>query len=313
MSESMIRFIENHRASLQVLVIAKMPPVEVPPAIRAEYSSLLELVFRLANYLDNSLPVFSIVSQDEENTKKLLSAIVTVQCQRTLLASPNPIFIVSFETLQKYHNQLQNARRQIYSVNQTTIEGEHPSGPPGDKQPDGHIPPGPSHVLHSFPPSQPLKPPLLNNTNHKGVVSTPKYFAEISPSSWNTAGVKRSREEELGPSAGSSSNLVPPVVNKPSPPKRRRTGNWEVPIGQSLQKNQAVENIKRYIESAGPSTFVDPVMSTTFPLVERSDKNVPVLDAWRSITRDPRYKVLNFFISKSGGCRHSMVNSPILM
>lgn len=52
-----------------------MPPVEVPPTNRAEYSSLLEIVLRLANDLDNKLPVFSIVSKNEENTRKLLSAV----------------------------------------------------------------------------------------------------------------------------------------------------------------------------------------------------------------------------------------------
>ncbi|KAJ4485468.1 hypothetical protein J3R30DRAFT_1361700 [Lentinula aciculospora] len=76
----------------------------------------------------------------------------------------------------------------------------------------------------------------------------------------------------------------------------------------------------QHIESSGPSSFVDsatnhnfiqtvscnPISSeksspsflstvecdgrTTFPPVEKSEKNVPVLDAWRNITRDPQYK-----------------------
>ncbi|KAJ3767386.1 hypothetical protein FB446DRAFT_696377 [Lentinula raphanica] len=76
----------------------------------------------------------------------------------------------------------------------------------------------------------------------------------------------------------------------------------------------------QHIESSGPSAFVDAVANhnflqtvscnpidteknglpflstvecdgrTTFPPVEKSDKNVPVLDAWRNITRDPQYK-----------------------
>ncbi|KAE9409416.1 hypothetical protein BT96DRAFT_593157 [Gymnopus androsaceus JB14] len=78
-------------------------------------------------------------------------------------------------------------------------------------------------------------------------------------------------------------------------------------------------DLHKHIESAGPSAFVDPVTNsnflqtiscglpssekppsfipgvacdgkTTFPSVEKSDKNVPVLDAWRNITRDPQYK-----------------------
>ncbi|KAJ3751097.1 hypothetical protein DFH05DRAFT_1469931 [Lentinula detonsa] len=77
----------------------------------------------------------------------------------------------------------------------------------------------------------------------------------------------------------------------------------------------------QHIESSGPSAFVDPVTHhnflqtlscnpintaekngppflstvecdgrTTFPPIEKNEKNVPVLDAWRNITRDPQYK-----------------------
>jgi len=76
--------------------------------------------------------------------------------------------------------------------------------------------------------------------------------------------------------------------------------------------------LHKHIESTGPSAFVDPAANhnfvhsvsctsspksglpflstvdcdrrTTFPPVEKSDQNVPVLDAWRNITRDPQYK-----------------------
>jgi len=74
----------------------------------------------------------------------------------------------------------------------------------------------------------------------------------------------------------------------------------------------------KHIESSGPSAFVESSMNhnfiqavscatptssekplapsvecdgkTTFPSVEKSENNVPVLDAWRNITRDPQYK-----------------------
>lgn len=59
-------------------VIPMMPAAEVPPANRAEYSSLLDVVFRLANDLDNKLAVFSVVTKSEENTRKLLSAVCLI-------------------------------------------------------------------------------------------------------------------------------------------------------------------------------------------------------------------------------------------
>jgi len=172
-------------------LIPMMPPVEVPPTNRAEYSSLLEIVLRLANDLDNKLPVFSIVSKNEENTRKLLSAIVTVQHQRTLVASPNPKFIVSFETLRLFYSQLTNAGRQIHGVIQTILKGDHPPpGPPGDPHAVGPVPP---HLPHSNPPQIPpqvnphvpptLGKPPLNNT--KKPVSTPTPPASAATTTWD--------------------------------------------------------------------------------------------------------------------------------
>jgi hypothetical protein len=161
-------------------VIPMMPPVEIPPANRAEYSNMLDIVCRLANDLENRLAVFNVVTKNEEGTRKILSAIISVQHQRSLLASPNPKFIVSFDTLRMFYTQLQNMARQIQLIVQNMIKpGEHPSGP-GDQHvvPPHTSPPPPPQLPPASqvrPPPHPNPPPLKNNKvpPQKGVVSTP--------------------------------------------------------------------------------------------------------------------------------------------
>ncbi|KAE9401445.1 hypothetical protein BT96DRAFT_1018120 [Gymnopus androsaceus JB14] len=115
--------INRLKADYTARVIPMMPPVEVPPASRAEYGSLVDMVFQLANDLDHKLVIFSIVTKNEENTRKILSAVVTVQHQRSLLTSPEPKFIISFETLRLFYGQLQNVGHQIHAIITNWVKG----------------------------------------------------------------------------------------------------------------------------------------------------------------------------------------------
>jgi AP-1-like factor len=133
--------------------------------------------------------------------------------------------------------------------------------------------------------------PIIHHTNH----GSPATSASSSPASHTSDPLFSGRE-------GSSSES--------------ETGHDD----SECPKTKA--DFHKHIESAGPSAFVDPATNnnflhtmscspfpssttekppsflssvecdkrTTFPSVEKSENNVPVLDAWRSITRDPQYK-----------------------
>lgn len=55
-----------------------MPGVDIPLESRGEYNSVLELAFRLANELDGKLALYSIVTKNEENTKKLSNGVCSL-------------------------------------------------------------------------------------------------------------------------------------------------------------------------------------------------------------------------------------------
>ncbi|KAF9059424.1 hypothetical protein BDP27DRAFT_1341465 [Rhodocollybia butyracea] len=257
--------INRLKADYAAHVIPMMPAVDVPPENRVEYQKLLEMVFRGANDLDGKLAVYICVTKSEENTRKLLSAIMSVQHQRSLLASPtspNPKYVVAFETLRLFSNQLQHAGRLIHSIIQNIVR-EHPQGPSDIAPPSRIVPPAPNPI--NQPPPQLTQPPRSMNVNHPptkppkipptppastpgAIPPTPTLDSAQIPLP-TTAGVKRQREED---SEASLSQAIPepnvtsasPVANEPSPPKRAKT-DWEGPISESLQKkNQAVENVK---------------------------------------------------------------------
>ncbi|KAF5392563.1 hypothetical protein D9757_002110 [Collybiopsis confluens] len=135
--------------------------------------------------------------------------------------------------------------------------------------------------------------PIIHHAHNSG---SPGTSASSSPASHNSDSLFSGRE-------GSSSESEAGHDNSECPKTR--------------------EELHKHIASQGPSDFVDPTTNnnflqniscaplgtsssdksglpflssvecdnrTTFPPVEKSDHNVPVLDAWRNITRDPQYK-----------------------
>ncbi|KAF5392157.1 hypothetical protein D9757_001392 [Collybiopsis confluens] len=157
--------IHRLKSEYQTRLLPMMPPVEIAPEIRPEYSNLLEIVSRQASELDSKLHIYSTITKSEENTKRLLTAIVSVQHQRSLSASPNPKFVVSFETLRVFANHLHNATRQIQVIIQSIVRGgeQHgPSVPFLDHPPNNGLGPGGRGLLpvQSLQyPGQPLSSP----------------------------------------------------------------------------------------------------------------------------------------------------------
>jgi hypothetical protein len=152
--------INKLKADYTARVLPMMPTVEIPPESRMEYNQILEVVFRNANDLDNKLPIYSAATKSEENTRKLLSAIVSVQHQRSLLSSANPKYVISFETLRIFSNNLQNAGRQIHIIIQNIVKAgeQHPHGEQHQQPPLSQLPPQAyPQVTHRPPMSVPTK------------------------------------------------------------------------------------------------------------------------------------------------------------
>ncbi|KIK62385.1 hypothetical protein GYMLUDRAFT_41817 [Collybiopsis luxurians FD-317 M1] len=167
--------INRLKSEYHARILPVMSAVDVPPESRAEYNSLLELVLRNANELESKLPIYSVVTKNEDGTKKLLTAIVSVQHQRSLLGSNTPKYVLTLDTLRAFGNHLQHAVRQIHAIIQNIVKGgeQHPPlGPPGpflDNQPiNGLVPGG-----RGIPPGPPQPHPGMQHPSPSSVQTNP--------------------------------------------------------------------------------------------------------------------------------------------
>ncbi|KAF9066565.1 hypothetical protein BDP27DRAFT_1384274 [Rhodocollybia butyracea] len=146
------------------------------------------------------------------------------------------------------------------------------------------------------------------------------YMTGQSPSAVSPIIHHANNTTRLSPSTSASSS---PASHSSDPLFSGHEGSSSESDHDDSQCPKTKEDLHKHIASAGPSAFVDPTAShdfihsvsctpssfpsseksglpflstvdcdgrTTFPPVEKNDQNVPVLDAWRNITRDPQYK-----------------------
>ncbi|KAJ3716145.1 hypothetical protein C8R42DRAFT_679661 [Lentinula raphanica] len=158
--------IQRTKDEIRSRVLPSMSMVDVPLENRTEYNTMLDFAFRLATELDHKLAVYSLMSKSEEHTKKLLTAIVSVQHQRGQLAPPNPKYIITFETLRIFTTQLQTAVQHISKLFQQLFRGD-PAPPGGVMNDQSQIYSGPAG--RAMPPGQPPAnlphPPVPNIPN----------------------------------------------------------------------------------------------------------------------------------------------------
>ncbi|KAH7873353.1 hypothetical protein F5879DRAFT_950856 [Lentinula edodes] len=269
--------INRNKAEYTARALPLMPGVDIPLESRGEYNSVLELAFRLANELDGKLALYSIVTKNEENTKKLSNGILSVQHQRSLLTSPNPKFIISFENLRTYSTQFQYASRYIAHILQNIFRGDsgptvdqHPSypGPVGRVVPSGQLPPNlqhspapnlPTQSNNSIPPRPPMPlnppPPPSKNKKQSGAPTPPASAATpIATAPTPSAAAAASPQTPKSPKPKSAPKK--PKSRKPSTPKVNATPTLDhatIPTSSAGVKRPREEELDALQPSTDPS------------------------------------------------------------
>ncbi|KAJ7573924.1 hypothetical protein C8J56DRAFT_803727 [Mycena floridula] len=154
-----------HKVKTDILSrhIPNLRPVEIPIDQRLEYNNLIEQLHRGASEIDGKLPMFIAYFKDTDQISKLLTTIVTVQQQRTMLSANNQRFIVGLDTLKIMMNQIQQANDAIIAIAQQRQANPNAAIMPGPpRQPINPNPaPIPPHQQPSPQPGAriPLRPP----------------------------------------------------------------------------------------------------------------------------------------------------------
>ncbi|KAJ3549403.1 hypothetical protein NMY22_g905 [Coprinellus aureogranulatus] len=87
--------------------ITRLPHSQCPPEQRAEYNSLLETVATKCNEFEaTKLGMMYSMNRNEENARRILTLIATVQRQRTMVSSGSPLIIISLDSLRQAEQDL---------------------------------------------------------------------------------------------------------------------------------------------------------------------------------------------------------------
>ncbi|KAI6101430.1 hypothetical protein EDD16DRAFT_394963 [Pisolithus croceorrhizus] len=107
--------------------------VDVPDDQRLEYNQLLERAGKLVDELDNRLPVYWNIINNEEVIRKFAIIIVTVKRQREL-SSTSPQYVINLITLRNMINQVQRVTKEceqrLRIVRENVANGSTPPDSP---------------------------------------------------------------------------------------------------------------------------------------------------------------------------------------
>ncbi|KAL0569978.1 hypothetical protein V5O48_011983 [Marasmius crinis-equi] len=161
--------------------VTGLPPVEVSNEQRLEYNDFLEQVHRTAQDMERKLPFFHVAMMARQpdnnagNTKKLVSFIINVQHQRTMIAYSTPRFIMSLQDLRQAQNVLNNALEYV-ATHWKSVAGAGPGGPTAapnagmlvSPRPPTQPPLNSNPVAHHTSPQGPPLPPVSHHTSPQG-------------------------------------------------------------------------------------------------------------------------------------------------
>ncbi|KAK7051056.1 hypothetical protein VNI00_005168 [Paramarasmius palmivorus] len=99
--------------------IPNLQTVDVPAEQRLEYNSLLEQVHSRATAMEQKLSYLHLVGKSEQNTRLVISKVINVQHQRTMIGYSNPRFIMTLDDLRKANQVIQTALDFVSNVFKT--------------------------------------------------------------------------------------------------------------------------------------------------------------------------------------------------
>ncbi|KAJ3905207.1 hypothetical protein F5879DRAFT_1009536 [Lentinula edodes] len=136
--------------------------------------------------------------------------------------------------------------------------------------------------------------PVLHHTNNPGY-NSPTTSASSSPASHTSDPLFSAREGSSSESEAGHDDSECPKTKADFIQHIESSGQSsfvDTVANQNFLQTVSCNPIHINSEKNGPPflSTVECDGRTTFPPVDKSDENVPVLDAWRNITRDPQYK-----------------------
>ncbi|KAK7051102.1 hypothetical protein VNI00_005214 [Paramarasmius palmivorus] len=250
--------------------IPNLQTVDVPAEQRLEYNSLLEQVHSRATAMEQKLSYLHLVGKSEQNTRLVISKVINVQHQRTMIGYSNPRFIMTLDDLRKANQVIQTALDFVSNAFKQQTGGI----PPNSAPPSTQIRQTPNPTAHQHPSPQahqssPLANPVLNRPVNlqqlpapikrapsKGSASSPKDISTPPPANASTPNAPTPTHNVGSPQTPKSPKTKAPAKPRQQQQKRRLSSvskHPSTPTTEPAQIPAPTNGVKRPREEEEPS------------------------------------------------------------
>ncbi|TDL25528.1 hypothetical protein BD410DRAFT_784531, partial [Rickenella mellea] len=129
------RYIQAMKAEFNAnRTLQQLQPKHLPDHERNEFNKMLEMLWRGTEQIDQWMPLYHAVFQDQIRTQRLIQIIITTNHQRQLLSSGQPNYVLDLATVKRLFGMVQAAWEKFVSAVRTFPEAQGnnmPGGTPG--------------------------------------------------------------------------------------------------------------------------------------------------------------------------------------